>query len=63
MLCTQDGIYLRESPGVDGKVIALLNKGNKVFLSGEAENVDGLTWIRVLQSPHGEGWIAQKYIQ
>jgi Bacterial SH3 domain. len=60
---TGDGVRLRAEPGNNGSVVGLLYKGNNVYLSGEAEIVDGITWLRVLQSPSGAGWIAKNFVQ
>ena len=44
-------------------IIGWLNQGDGLYLSGEAEIVDGTVWLRVLQSIHGAGWIAQQHVQ
>lgn len=58
-----DSVHLRAEPGLNGSIIGLLNNGNNIYLSGEAEIVDGITWLRVLQSPRGAGWIAKDFVQ
>lgn len=55
------GGILREEPG--GKIIARFKIDTMVYLNGEAEIVDGLTWLRVISSPNGAGWIAQTYLR
>jgi uncharacterized protein YraI len=43
-----DRVRLRESPGPDADVIALLDEGTSVEIMGEAEtDVDGSIWVRV----------------
>lgn len=56
-------VHLRAEPGYDGMIIGWLNQGDGLYLSGEAEIVDGTVWLRVLQSIHGAGWIAQQHVQ
>lgn len=60
---TGNRVNLRAEPGLNGTIINWLYEGNQVYLSGEAEIVDGITWLRVLQSPIGPGWVAQQYVQ
>jgi len=61
---TGNRVNLREEPGLDGLIVGYLNKGDSVYLSGEAEIVDGYTWLRVISSSiNRSGWIAKDYVQ
>lgn len=60
---TGNRVNLRAEPGLKGTIINWLYAGNQVYLSGEAEIVDGYTWLRVLQSPVGPEWVAKQYVQ
>jgi len=61
---TGDRVNLKAEPGLNGMIIDQLYEGDTVSLSGEAEIVDGYTWLRVIRSSiNRSGWIAKDYVQ
>ena len=62
---TSAGLKIRKKPGLSGKVVGYLRKGDLVSGAGyEAERVkDGVTWIYVMrQSDRLGGWVSKKYL-
>ena len=63
---TSAGLKIRKKPGLSGKVIGYLKKGDLVSGAGdEAERVkDGVTWIYVMrQSDRLGGWVSKKIFE
>ena len=62
---TSAGLKIRKKPGLSGKVVGYLRKGDLVSGAGdETERVkDGVTWIYVMrQSDRLGGWVSKKYL-
>lgn len=72
---TGNDVLLRATPGLSGRVVGRFYRPDKddpdyyqklpwVILNGEAEIVDGHTWLRVTSSSiNATGWIAKDYVQ
>ena len=62
---TSAGLKIRKKPGLSGKVVGYLRKGDLVSGAGDtAERVkDGVTWISVIRQSDGlSGWVSKKYL-
>lgn len=59
-------VRLRATPSLSGTIVGTFYAVNDpwVILSGEAEIVDGYTWLRVTSSSiNASGWIAKDFVQ
>lgn len=62
---TSAGLKIRKKPGLSGKVVGYLRKGDLVSEDGDtAKRIkDGVTWISVkCQSDGLSGWVSKKYL-
>lgn len=62
---TANGVRVRKAPGLDGRVLGYLNKGDIVYDTGRVQNADGYEWIQVRCGGSLEGtigWIASDYL-
>lgn len=63
---TSVGLKIRNKPGIKGKVIGYLKKGDLVTEDGGGEEKvkDGCTWIHISrQSDRLGGWVAKEYLR
>ncbi len=61
-----EGLNLRDEPGLNTRVIALLPNGTRVRKLEGPRNVDGVPWVRVrgdLDGRQVEGWVSQLYVR
>lgn len=62
---TENGLRLRASPSTTGDVVAELNEGREVIITGEAVEGDGIRWLPVqaADDPAVTGFIAEDFVQ
>ncbi|EKN40500.1 SH3 domain-containing protein [Clostridium botulinum] len=58
---TGDGVRLRAKPGLNGTVLALLDKGTLVEYNNEGAYVDGQEWLYVKYGSL-EGYVSKNYV-
>lgn len=61
-----EGLNLRDAPGLESRVIALLPNGGRVRKLGEPQIVDNVPWVPVRAELNGralEGWASQIYLR
>jgi serine/threonine protein kinase len=61
-----EGLNLRNEPGLNTRVIALLPNGTRVRKLEGPRNIDGVPWVRVRGEIDGrqvEGWVSQLYVR
>ena len=58
---TTDNLNLRQTPGVDGKLIVTMPKGAEVKATGNTDNVDGILWRNVIYKQNA-GWCSADYL-
>lgn len=61
-----EGLNLRDEPGLNTRVIALLPNGTRVRKLEGPRSVDGVPWVRVRSEIDGrqvEGWVSQLYVR
>lgn len=58
---TTDNLNLRQTPGVDGKLICTMPKGTKVVTTGNTEKADGILWREVIYNGRS-GWASGDYL-
>ncbi|MCS7288093.1 MAG: serine/threonine protein kinase [Roseiflexus sp.] len=61
-----EGLNLRDAPGLNTRVIALLPNGTRVRKLEGPRIVDGVPWVRVRGEINGrqiEGWVSQLYVR
>ncbi|GIW00584.1 serine/threonine protein kinase [Roseiflexus sp.] len=61
-----EGLNLRDEPGLNTRVIALLPNGTRVRKLEGPRNVDNVPWVRVRGEINGrpvEGWVSQLYVR
>ena len=62
MQINDSGVRLREEPGLEGNIIRILHKGEKVFMiSCRGFEPDEYEWVKV-QTESDQGWVYGKYI-
>ena len=57
-----EGVNLREGPGLDYAIVAALPAGTTVQLLGGADTGDGYRWVEVAVPGLGAGWVAADYL-
>ena len=57
-----EGVNLREGPGLDYAIVAALPAGTIVQLLGGADVGDGYRWVEVSVPGIGAGWVATDYL-
>lgn len=57
---TSGTLNVRAAPGVDGKIISSLNKGDSVTILGESESDPN--WLKILTSDGQEAYVYSEYI-
>ena len=61
--CPNSGANIRETPGLDGKVAAVLANGTQLELTGSSVEKDGIVWYQVhLATGSDDGWVAGSLI-
>lgn len=63
---TAKSLNLRETPGMDGKVILSLKEGGIVKNLGKEKTVKGITWVNVQATVSGDkhkGWMSKRYLK
>jgi uncharacterized protein YgiM (DUF1202 family) len=65
LVCTSDGVRLRDNPGLASNVLAYVNSGEVVNQIGDTVDADGYTWIPVsLQRDRNmTGWVASDFFE
>lgn len=61
-----EGLNLRDEPGLNTRVIALLPNGTRLRKLEGPRSVDGVPWVRVRGEIDGrqvEGWVSQLYVR
>jgi hypothetical protein len=62
MKINDSGVRLRETPGLDGKIIRILSKGESVSMEDSRRNqFDNSFWINV-KTDNGMGWVYSEYV-
>jgi len=56
------GARVRSAPSPDAAVLALLDEGAVVDLTGEEQEVNGVVWIGVRAANGAGGWVAGDYL-
>jgi hypothetical protein len=56
------GVNLRDAPGLESNVIAIVPEGTTVTLRGEPEFVDGLNWWPVVGQNGEQGWLVELFL-
>ena len=60
---TDDGVRMRDQPSVDGEIVAELDAGVEVEITGPPEEGGGYTWYPVrIPETDDEGWIVQDFL-
>lgn len=57
-----DGLHVRSEPSTTADVVATLNRGDVVAITGEPKDADGYTWYPVRTEDGKEGWVAADFI-
>ena len=59
-----DGLNIRQSPGLDQKVVTNANQGDQYVVIGGPQQADNLTWWNVqdISNPDTQGWAAGDYL-
>lgn len=61
---TDDGVRLRAEPSADAEIVAELDQGIELRVTGPAEEGDGFTWYPVERVDDGEGgYVAQDFLE
>lgn len=62
---TENGLRLRATPSTTGDVVAELNEGREVIITGESVEGDGIRWlpIQAADDPAVTGYIAEDFVQ
>lgn len=58
---TIDNLNLRQTPGVDGKLIVTMPKGAELEATGNTETADGILWRNVIYKSNS-GWCSADYL-
>ena len=57
-----DGLNLRDAPGLDSRVIAELDDGDRLEGTGRTQNADGRDWTEVRVGGQ-TGWVASEFVR
>jgi Bacterial SH3 domain len=61
---TESDVNLRGEPGTQGEIVAVLEKGTQLTVTGEPVEADDLTWYPVQNSATGEsGFVAANFLR
>jgi uncharacterized protein YraI len=58
----EQGLNVRDLPGLDSTVIAVLPFGTPVAIVGESETVDGYTWVQIVTAADVQGWVVADFL-
>ncbi len=57
-----DGLNVRAIPGTSGMIVAVINQGDKVAVTGEAMN-GNTKWLSIERPHSSTGWVAARFIK
>lgn len=61
VLVTGGNVNLRNAPGLDGYVYAIVHSGDRFDYGGETKNVSGTAWYKIILPGYSGCWISSKY--
>lgn len=56
-------LNVRATPGLDGEIVALLDRGARVAILGDPIDADGYTWVPIEGAAVITGWVAVAYLE
>lgn len=63
-VANDDGVRVRDNPGTDTNIVNALNNGDRVRITGESQEIDGIVWwpVEGIDDPSIVGWAAGDFL-